>query len=44
VVLLIEKESDTEVKTTEAQLIGGEDNTVLIDLPVSSKYGEPMKL
>jgi hypothetical protein len=44
VVLLVEKASDTDIKTTETQLIGGEDNTVLIDLPVASKYGEPMKL
>lgn len=28
----------------ETQLIGSEDDTVLIDLPTSSKYGEPVKL
>jgi len=29
---------------TESQLIGGEDDSILIDLPVSTKYGEPLML
>ncbi len=39
-----DKEDTKEETGTESQLIGTEDNTILIDLPTSSKYGEPMKL
>ena len=45
VVLYVETEEETqEEKGTESQLIGWEEDVVLIDLPTSSKYGEPMRL
>ncbi len=43
-VILVVPDPNTEKKGTEPQLIGVEGNTVLVDLPTSSKYGEPMKL
>lgn len=43
IVLNIPDESQ-EVTWIEKQLIGEEDNTIMIDLPTSSKYGEPMML
>lgn len=43
IVLNVPDENE-ETVGIEKQLIGVEDNTVLIDLPTSSKYGEPMKL
>ena len=36
--------SEDDAFGSERQLIGSEDDTVLIDLPTSSKYGEPIKL
>lgn len=36
-----QNQSDTGV---ESQLIGGEDNSILIDLPTSTVYGEPLRL
>ena len=45
VVLVVPREwEEDEKKWTESNLIGTENNTTLIDLPTSSKYGEPMKL
>jgi len=42
-ITIISQERD-EVVWTETQLIGTEDDTLLINLPVSSQYGEPMML
>lgn len=45
VVLVVPREwEEDESKGTESNLIGTENNTTLINLPTSSKYGEPMKL
>lgn len=44
VVLHVPSEEEKEVAGTEKQLIWKEDNTVLVNLPTSSKYGEPMRL
>lgn len=38
------EEVDETQGETETQLIGSEDDTVLIDLPTSTDYGEPVKL
>jgi len=35
---------NSEVEGVESQLIGWEDDSILIDLPVSTKYGEPLML
>lgn len=43
--IILEVPSDEkEVTGVESNLIGVEDNLISIDLPTSSKYGEPMKL
>jgi len=42
-VILIHSKSE-EISGTETRLIGGEDNTLFIDLPKSSEYGEPVQL
>ena len=44
VIVLVDPEKKEEKIGTESQLIGTEENTLRIDLPTSSKYGEPMML
>jgi hypothetical protein len=44
VILEVSDEDEEETTGKELNLVGVEENTILIDLPTSSKYGEPMKL
>jgi len=44
IILEVLSKDEQEIEWVESNLIGTEENTILIDLPTSSKYGEPMKL
>lgn len=44
IILEVPGESEIEEKWKETSLIWPEENTIAIDLPTSSKYGEPLRL
>jgi len=44
IILTVQVQDTNQQKWEESQLIGTEDNSILIDFPISTKYGEPLML